>query len=96
MARIIPGKTKAKVKASSSSSSHAMDTTGKKKKKSSTTSNSSGGASSSTGVRTAYQQFMSRVMAELKEQHPDWTGQERREEMSRRWKTDASNPKAET
>ncbi|KAG0661500.1 hypothetical protein C6P46_003912 [Rhodotorula mucilaginosa] len=59
MARIIPGKTKAKVKASSSSSSHAMDTTGKKKKKSSTTSNSSGGASSSTGVRTAYQQFMS-------------------------------------
>ncbi|GAA5971594.1 hypothetical protein JCM8115_001024 [Rhodotorula mucilaginosa] len=93
MARIIPGKTKAKVKASSSSSSHAMDTTGKKKKKSSTTSNSSGGASSSTGVRTAYQQ---RVMAELKEQHPDWTGQERREEMSRRWKTDASNPKAET
>ncbi|KWU47530.1 hypothetical protein RHOSPDRAFT_30959 [Rhodotorula sp. JG-1b] len=96
MARIIPGKTKAKIKAfkasSSSSSSHAMDTTEKKKKKSST----SGGASPSTGVRTAYQQFMSRVMAELKEQHPDWTGQERREEMSKRWKTDASNPKAET
>ncbi|GAA5986565.1 hypothetical protein JCM10908_003801 [Rhodotorula pacifica] len=88
MPRIIPGKTKA-----SSSSAPKADT---KKKKTKSSSNKSGKGGSHTGGRTAYQVFMSNVMAELRDQHPGWTGQERRDEMSRRWKTDPSNPKANT
>ncbi|POY73718.1 hypothetical protein BMF94_3256 [Rhodotorula taiwanensis] len=63
---------------------------------SSTKSKSKGKAKSSTGTKTAYQEFMSQTMAELKDQHPSWSGEKRRAEMSRLWKMDPSNPKRET
>ncbi|BGP31366.1 hypothetical protein JCM10296v2_003130 [Rhodotorula toruloides] len=72
----------------------ARTTGGKKKSTPSSTKSKSSSSASSNGKKAVtgkssgketWQQFVSRVTAELKEEYPNWTGAERREEVSARW-----------
>ncbi|BGP61829.1 hypothetical protein NBRC10512v2_003149 [Rhodotorula toruloides] len=73
MARTTGGKKKSTPSSTKWKSSSSPSSNGKK---------SRGGKS---GGKETYQQFVSRVTAELKEEFPDWTGTQRREEVSARW-----------
>ncbi|EMS22286.1 uncharacterized protein RHTO_01040 [Rhodotorula toruloides NP11] len=71
MARTTGGKKKSTPSSTKWKSSSSPSSNGKK---------SRGGKS---GGKETYQQFVSRVTAELKEEFPDWTGTQRREEVKK-------------